>query len=81
MLVFQSTLPAKGAIGYPGDTKKFSLISIHAPRKGSDLPPSNTVVSDPVFQSTLPAKGAMVYINGYKQFAGISIHAPRKGSD
>ena len=56
------------------------LISIHAPREGSDM-------GQPIlcmmmkFLSTLPARGAtwrhsIFYLGGY-----ISIHAPREGSD
>ena len=57
-----------------------TVISIHAPRMGSDESP---VIINPVvqFQSTLPAWGATgyYYCSGWRGF--ISIHAPRMGSD
>ena len=37
-LIFQSTLPARGATAYHIRSNTNILISIHAPRTGSDLP-------------------------------------------
>ena len=37
---FQSTLPARGATVKKDSSPSSSLISIHAPRTGSDIPPS-----------------------------------------
>ena len=57
------------------------VISIHAPRTGSDDLLATSVESLAIFQSTLPARGAT---RGriFKRFPRkISIHAPRTGSD
>ena len=55
---FQSTLPARGATPPACASKLSTMISIHAPRTGSDpcgrLPPPCVCQ----FQSTLPARGA-----------------------
>ena len=57
------------------------IISIHAPRTGSDLlAPLNGVLDD-VFQSTLPARGATRADEKCGNRTEISIHAPRTGSD
>ena len=79
---FLSTLPARGATG-GGDAEGVvgKVISIHAPREGSDL--SQILKSNAVhaFLSTLPARGATL---GHLQPLPadvISIHAPREGSD
>ena len=57
------------------------IISIHAPRVGSDLDDmvGKTVTIE--FQSTLPVWGATNGSVGYKLGDKISIHAPRVGSD
>ena len=80
--IFQSTLPVWGATG-PAPWVDFpkKVISIHAPRVGSDaatLGPSN---SSSGFQSTLPVWGATQSRRVYRSPKGISIHAPRVGSD
>ena len=65
----------EGCAGYGG------LISIHAPRMGSDQHPIKFRDMHVGFQSTLPGWGAT---NGtYSTFDDlfISIHAPRMGSD
>ncbi len=57
------------------------VISIHAPRTGSDDLLATSVESLAIFQSTLPARGAT---RGriFKRFPRkVSIHAPRTGSD
>ena len=57
------------------------VISIHAPREGSDVsfivPGSSTLQ----FQSTLPVRGATGGVYDAIQSVEISIHAPREGSD
>ena len=58
------------------------LISIHAPRTGSDATYFAMQIASDVFQSTLPARGAtppdtIIIAQGIY----ISIHAPRTGSD
>ena len=57
--LFQSTLPARGATcGKNAKNLRKILISIHAPRTGSDAPFA-AINPPPVgFQSTLPARGA-----------------------
>ena len=56
-------------------------ISIHAPRKGSDMLPEFPCLALDVFQSTPPARGATSMLCSVGNFQRISIHAPRKGSD
>ena len=57
--LFQSTLPARGATILPVVAKMDFLISIHAPRTGSDSSSATTLrATRRRFQSTLPARGA-----------------------
>ena len=56
-------------------------ISIHAPRKGSDLYWCTGCPAYTGFQSTLPVKGATAALERLEAECNISIHAPRKGSD
>ena len=55
---FQSTLPAGGATAADGVSVYLHLISIHAPRGGSDHPLTRRRHDYISFQSTLPAGGA-----------------------
>ena len=55
---FQSTLPARGATQQRIAYFTALLISIHAPRTGSDIFCKSTPDSFAIFQSTLPARGA-----------------------
>ena len=57
------------------------LISIHAPRTGSDTISDAPRGGGSIFQSTLPARGATSIIDGVTGSIDISIHAPRTGSD
>ncbi len=58
-----------------------SVISIHAPNKGSDNLAKCFTIFLHLFQSTPPTKGA-THIHDRKLDAlEISIHAPNKGSD
>ena len=57
-LIFQSTLPARGATKTTGHSKEFLNISIHAPRTGSDRKSTTSSSAGRKFQSTLPARGA-----------------------
>ena len=57
------------------------LISIHAPRMGSDKSPRRNSDSFYAFQSTLPGWGATHYSDYRNRVVHISIHAPRMGSD
>ena len=62
---FQSKLPARGATQREKRQLQQKLISIHAPRTGSDIvrqPPDRLAVR---FQSTLPARGATNRQQGY----------------
>ena len=56
-------------------------ISIHAPRGGSDLVVSLSLLSSMQFQSTLPVGGATLKSELMRFLLWISIHAPRGGSD
>ena len=58
----------------------FEIISIHAPRMGSDWQGSRKNASS-TFQSTLPAWGATNQHQTSVEHSAISIHAPRMGSD
>ena len=57
------------------------VISIHAPREGSDVarPGDGSFVIQ--FQSTLPVRGATIAGQEGSVYQSISIHAPREGSD
>ena len=57
------------------------VISIHAPRVGSDIKESSIHVPNRRFQSTLPGWGATQQRRHPVQQGRISIHAPRVGSD
>ena len=56
--VFQSTLPARGATASPWTSPVGAMISIHAPRTGSDRRAEAQARQTAQFQSTLPARGA-----------------------
>ena len=79
---FLSTLPARRA------TFRILLvaaihpvISIHAPREGSDSGKKVTDSFVRIFLSTLPARGATLLGDLIRHARVISIHAPREGSD
>ena len=57
------------------------IISIHAPRMGSDLSRPAHESQNEQFQSTLPGWGATIRVSPYSSPRLISIHAPRMGSD
>ena len=57
------------------------LISIHAPREGSDNVRHMAYNIDTIFQSTLPVRGATSATQAAQAEFEISIHAPREGSD
>ena len=58
---FQSTLPVGGATGQRGKGSIIVIISIHAPRGGSDPSSSAARSGGRGFQSTLPVGGATCY--------------------
>ena len=80
-MIFQSTLPARGATGGKLLQVQTEGISIHAPRTGSDHEENLDWAYKSIFQSTLPARGATLFQKLTSQFKWISIHAPRTGSD
>ena len=57
------------------------IISIHAPRGGSDFLSQVSSVFTLSFQSTLPVGGATAWLFRRSVIWKISIHAPRGGSD
>ena len=78
---FQSTLPARGATYLNEKNAVAIVISIHAPRTGSDTASATASPVGNKFQSTLPARGATPPTKLLPAFWRISIHAPRTGSD
>ena len=78
---FLSTLPARGATYYRRLEWMHVLISIHAPREGSDMTSGKHGRSCIEFLSTLPARGATQPAAAGDLDRVISIHAPREGSD
>ena len=57
-VIFQPTLPARGATGQRCGNTRILLISTHAPRTGSDNMAGINTPDDITFQPTLPARGA-----------------------
>ena len=80
-MLFQSTLPVRGATVGGRQYLHFAAISIHAPREGSDRIAWCIMDSGLTFQSTLPVRGATVALSYCNLTDRISIHAPREGSD
>ena len=62
VILFQSSLPARGATFAGADLQAIQQISIHAPREGSDDLASGFNFSTLQFQSTLPARGATPFV-------------------
>ena len=58
---FLSTLPARGATRTSRDTRRYTPISIHAPREGSDRATACVSLQNVLFLSTLPARGATLF--------------------
>ena len=56
--IFQSTLPVRGATSIPGHSICCVVISIHAPRAGSDRTGYTSTMAAEIFQSSLPVRGA-----------------------
>ena len=78
---FQSTLPARGATSVKRIIRNFNLISIHAPRTGSDDRASPFSLPPHKISIHAPRTGSDAVRIGYAVLIGISIHAPRTGSD
>ena len=79
--IFQSTLPVRGATAHTACVRDCDVISIHAPRAGSDAQHAQFCATDIAFQSTLPVRGATEHMQEIPRCTFISIHAPRAGSD
>ena len=61
LVLFQSTPPVRGATRIPPKENRPHLISIHAPRAGSDPSCLHSCSASSPFQSTLPVRGATPY--------------------
>ena len=80
-VVFQSTLPGWGATNNDGVVEYDDMISIHAPRMGSDTSSPSSVIGSAHFNPRSP-DGERHKPNKKSPKTGtISIHAPRMGSD
>ena len=80
MLVFQPTLPARGATGIALPCAAFVLISTHAPRTGSDID-GEDYTQVIAISTHAPRTGSDVHhLHRVKRIV-ISTHAPRTGSD
>ena len=78
---FLSTLPARGATYFLPRCFLCTIISIHAPRKGSDSARSPACQSHHYFYPHSPQRGATRQPRGRLLDGPISIHTPRKGND
>ena len=78
--VFQSTLPAGGATQMLLGPLPCLFISIHAPRRGSDLPHFKFVSTNGI-SIHAPRRGSDFVFRKSSSQKIISIHAPRRGSD
>ena len=80
VVLFQSALPVRGATPVHVCDAVDVLISLRAPREGSDetLTPEKLAA---IFQSALPVRGATIQVGQPEGAAAISIRAPREGSD
>ena len=56
------------------------LISIHAPREGSDQAAGTFVGNNAVFQSTLPVRGATLVYSDFSQVAKFQSTLPVRGA-
>ena len=80
--IFQSTLPARGATLYPRAFQPAKVISIHAPREGSDAVEVLADEATFVISIHAPREGSdVIHCAVAYAPAAISIHAPREGSD
>ena len=81
-MTFQSTLPVWGATNKSGWQFPKALISIHAPRVGSDLTSASSIRTALYFNPRSPCGERHNGIVGAPvEIEAISIHAPRVGSD
>ena len=79
-VIFQSTLPARGATDGKDYIDADTIISIHAPRTGSDVIKPETYLYNLVFQSTLPARGATFYNVCYSSIIRFQSTLPARGA-
>ena len=79
-LIFQSTLPVRGATTLIDDVAMLGEISIHAPRAGSDFSVRNFRIKDTI-SIHAPRAGSDTRVPHAPAQLPISIHAPRAGSD
>ena len=77
---FQSTLPVRGATHGPAASRRCRIISIHAPREGSDIE-TGYVAFLPSISIHAPREGSDADKHYMTLNITISIHAPREGSD
>ena len=82
---FQSTLPARGATDWRTRKQPQRVISIHAPRTGSDRDDAQIIAWCAEFQSTLPARGATTVAGcclcRWKYFNPRSPHGERRDGE
>ena len=78
---FQSTLPARGATLLTRQSAGASVISIHAPRTGSDATDGRCTTIARHFNPRSPHGERLVACEESQAVTIISIHAPRTGSD
>ena len=80
-MLFQSTLPARGATLTLSRDGHRMQISIHAPRTGSDWERYATDLHNKHFNPRSPHGERQIRCMVCVQLIRISIHAPRTGSD
>ena len=80
-ILFQSTLPARGATIEDPDERAYHFISIHAPRTGSDFCLAIKKERKENFNPRSPHGERRVEQRIFGGDVTISIHAPRTGSD
>ena len=78
---FQSTLPARGATEFGFGALNSFIISIHAPRTGSDGTAHGGEPASTHFNPRSPHGERLLEHELHNGNADISIHAPRTGSD
>ena len=79
--LFQSTLPVGGATSAVRRLFRRNIISIHAPRGGSDRITIIQICNKCLISIHAPRGGSDVAKNNLVAAINISIHAPRGGSD
>ena len=80
-MIFQSTLPARGATDYFTSCLPAPQFQSTLPARGATWYRGRDRMGKRGFQSTLPARGATDSVEHHRLADSISIHAPREGSD